>query len=618
MKGLTRKLDPLHKKIIWLELLCISAWVFIMCIYISPGSFTYTLGNMIRNPMLIALNALPVVCMLILLFCLTQNSFISGFIVNTVFGLLNYANLLKIDGRDDPLVPGDFGLLREALQATGEYRLDMHYGILAIIILSSIAMLLLGVCLGKSEKRHLMRRIICIIVTAAAFVGAYFGLYSDRELYASFPVSVTYNVTAAFDELGFNYCFIYNLDMYTNEKPVGYSEAEVKEYIKEYDTELSQSEKPQVLMIMCEAFSDLFENDVFTYSDAEHPMKSYYEVVNSSNAVSGKIVVPNFGAGTANTEFDVLSGMQTNLISQVSNSALRSFHKDIPSIATAFAENGYDTFYMHPGESWFYNRNSALSHMGIDDMLFKEGFDDNTRLYDTAFLETLKVQLEQRTANGEKLFTYSTTIQNHQAYNYNKYPFDVPEVQTTAPLSDEAKEFLSVYGYGIKCSSDMLLELTEYLNSLSEPYVLVFFGDHLPNLGADYLSYGELGLNTGKTDTLDHTVDTFCVPFVIWCNDAYLNGQSAEDTFERLDLPNDGRISASFLGEITLELAGCEKADPFFMFLSELRREIPVIKTGIIASSDGVLTDEPDEQQQELMNKLHCWQYYRMVNQKNN
>ena len=35
----------------------------------------------------------------------------------------------------------------------------------------------------------------------------------------------------------------------------------------------------------------------------------------------------------------------------------------------------------------------------------------------------------------------------------------------------------------------MLEELTEYLDSLDAPYLLVFFGDHQPNLGGHYLAY---------------------------------------------------------------------------------------------------------------------------------
>lgn len=615
MIQLREKLKRYHNKAVWAELIVMACFTLLMCVYISPGAFRHSLGFMLKNPLLIALNLLPIAVFLLVLYFIFSNSFISGGVTNLIFGLMNYANLLKVEGRDDPFVPGDFALLREALQATGEYRLDMHPAIIALIVLSSAAMILLGVWLGRTEKRPVPHRVIGAVLSVAVFCGCFFTVYRDRELYASFPVSSEYNVTDIFNELGFNYCFLYNFDLYAAEKPEGYSPETVERDIEEYTSEKPGGERPQVLMIMCEAFSDLFENDAFTYSDADHPMCAYREVCASPNAVTGEIVVPNFGAGTANTEFDVLTGMQTNLINRTSNSAMRSFFKDIPSAATALADRGYDTMYLHPGDSWFYNRDSALSHMGIESRVFSEAFDEETRCLDTAFLDVLWDELSDRTSGGEKLFTYATTIQNHQAYNYAKYDFDIPRVQTELSLSADAEEYLSVYGYGIKCSSEMLLELTDRLNTLTEPYVLVFFGDHLPNLGPDYLSYRELGLDLGDGGSPEQLVDSCTVPFVIWVNDAYLDGRDASEIFSDLELPADGRISACFLGEIALELAGCETADPYFSFLSELRRELPIIKSGIVGTADGTLISHPDDAQNALVGRLHCWQYYRMVTQ---
>ena len=605
------KLRTIHNKIIWAELLALTAWIFLLDTFIAPGSFLHALKWMAQNPLLILLNLLPVAALLLIIYFICANSFVAGGITNLIFGLMSYVNLLKIDGRDDPFVPADIALLREALQATGEYRLDMHYGIAALVLLSTALFIFLGIYLGKSEKRRLIPRIIGIALCVAAFLGAFFTLYRDSDIYNSFPVSVNYNVTTAFDELGFNYCFLYNFDLYSVDKPDGYSESEIEACIDEFEPR-QQTQQPQVLMIMCEAFTELTAEDAFSYSDDEQPLKNYYAVKNSDNCISGSIVVPNFGAGTANTEFDVLSGMQTNLISDTSNSALRTFHKDIPTVATALSSQGYDTFYFHQGQSWFYNRNSALSFMGVESLRFDEG----ETWSDADFLDELKAELESRTADSEKLFTYATTIQNHQAYNYAKYGTELPKVQTSVALTPETEECLSVYAYGLKCSSDMLLELTEYLNSLDEPYILVFFGDHLPNLGAGFQGYGELGLDIGETSTPGQVVDNHSTPYIIWANDAYLRGRTMAEAAEGLDLPAEGKISACFLGEVALELADAKDVDPYFSFLGELRRICPVIKTGIVGYPDGSYTENPTAEELELIAKMHCWQYYRLVTQK--
>ncbi len=595
MNNKLQKLRDIHNRCILLELILMTGWIYALCVYIAPGSFRHTAGFMLHNPLLILLNGLPIAVLLLVIYFAFSNSFAAGAAANAVFGLLSYANLLKIDGRDDPLVPADILLLREALQASGDYRLDLHPGLIALIVLSTAALIALAVLFGKTRKRPAVPRIIGIVLSLAVFTGAFFGLYRDRELYASFPVSSEYNMTTMFNELGLNYCFLYNFNLYSVDKPEGYSASEVESYIAEQETVESEGVKPQILMVMCEAFNDITDAEAFTYSDEDDPMRGFYEVAQSPNSISGHIVVPNFGAGTANTEFDVLTGMQTNLISATSNSALRSFHHSVPSMATLLSGEGYDSLYFHPGNSWFYNRDSALSFLGIKDRVFVEDLEDKSNM-ESAFLKNLKTLISERTQNGERLFAYATTIQNHQAYTYSKYDFDVPKVQTSVELSDYAEELLSVYAYGVKCSSDMLLELTEYLNSLDEPYILVFFGDHRPNLGADYLAYKEIGM-----DIENDVISNCSAPFVIWANDAYAASADFAERFASLDMPEDGYISASFLGEVTLELAGCAKSEPFFSFLSELRREVPVIKTGVNSDAE-----------QPLIDKLHCWQYYRM------
>lgn len=595
MNRIRSKAISLHNKLIWLELTALVVWVFLMSAYIAPGSFVYSMGFMLQNPMLILLNILPVAFLTLIVYFVFSNSFAAGAVSNVVFGLLAYANLLKIDGRDDPLVPADVILLREALKASGDYRLDLHVGIIILLVLSTALFIALAIWLGKTEKRPVRPRITASVVCAAVFAASFFGLYSDKELYSSFPVSSQYNVTTIFNELGLNYCFLYNFNLNTVDRPEGYSEKQVESYIAEQQVSQAEGVRPNIIMIMCEAFNDITDADAFAYSEEDDPMRGYYEVADDENSVSGHIVVPNFGAGTANTEFDVLTGMQTNLISDASTSAMRSFHRDVPSMASLLGELGYNSLYFHPGDSWFYNRNSALSHLGVDDLVFVEDLEDKSNM-DSVFLENLKALVEERTQNGERLFAYATTIQNHQAYTYSKYDFDVPKVKTNVQLSAEADELLSVYTYGVECSSEMLLELTEYLNGQSEPYLLVFFGDHRPNLGSDYLAYREIGM-----DISSDVIQNCSAPYVIWANDAYAQTDDFAERMAALELPEGGYISASFLGEVTLELAGCADCDPFFGFLSELRREIPVIKNGVNTDAE-----------QPLIYKLRCWQYYRM------
>ncbi len=116
----------------------------------------------------------------------------------------------------------------------------------------------------------------------------------------------------------------------------------------------------------------------------------------------------------------------------------------------------------------------------------------------------------------------------------------------------------------------MLGRLRDSFADRSEPVVLVFFGDHLPYLGDNQLGYQERGSpvasgggRTGKIPScsLPQT------PYVIWANDAAAELLDWDRAVEALDLPENGTISASFLGATVLELTGRGEQTPWVAFL---------------------------------------------------
>ena len=122
-------------------------------------------------------------------------------------------------------------------------------------------------------------------------------------------------------------------------------------------TEPEDASDINVIFVMNEAFSDVLNEDVFVFPEGEHPMEVYNELASGENAWAGHIIVPYFAGGTADTEFDVATGMQTNLLNPNSPSltAFRTVNRDLDSIFRVFGAEGYTSCFMHPGDSWFYN-----------------------------------------------------------------------------------------------------------------------------------------------------------------------------------------------------------------------------------------------------------------------
>ena len=581
---------------------------------LQQGSLLATLSAFWAEPILFVLNLWPVAALALLFYFLLGNAWYGAGLTTLIWGLLSYINLVKVDARGDPFVPDDILLLTEGMEAVGSYQLNMHWGKLALLLGLSLALILLGTGV-KSARPRLVIRLVAALTVVAAFGTTMAFLYPDSELYDRMEGPNRANVPAVYEAFGFPYCFLHNFNLYPVDKPPGYNAQEAASYEDTYrEAEAAPETAPNILMVMCEAFTDLPNQAAFTYTGENNPIAAYNRL--AEQTLSGHLVVSNTGAGTANTEFDVLTGMMTNRIGTGTTSAFRVVHRNIDSIPRMLTQAGYRTFFLHPGQNWFYNRESVYSYLGITDQVFQDAFSRSDLvgdwISDAGFLRVLKESLEARQGDTP-LFTYAVTIQNHQSYGAGKYGYVPDPPQTDIALSDAARTYLSVYFKGLQDSAAMLEELTEYLDSLDAPYLLVFFGDHQPNLGGHYLAYRELDPNYGSTDTVEETLQPYTVPYLIWGNAAYRQDHDLLAQAQAWNLPET--ISSHYLGALTCQLAGYQGHDGYFDFLNALREQLPVSSVYGYQLSDGSYTDTLPDDLQALEDIRWKWQYYRLMEQ---
>ncbi len=604
---------------LWQTLLTIFVIAVITTLFsvaIQPGAFTKSLFDIISRPLLIVLNGFPVLVLVIIGYFAFGNVFFGASAASLLSLLLSYVNLLKIEGRDDAFVPSDIGLFREGVSSMASYGLELHIPLLILIIVFSVALFTLGFFI-KSAKPKVLYRTLSAVVTVVVFSLSVKFVYTNTALYNSFPVPQMYNIPSVFNTLGFNYCFLRNFNLYPVDKPDGYKPSEVQKWEIEYLLQKEQNVTPNVIMVMGEAFSDISNDEVFDFeSDEQNPCYKYNLLTSSERAISGHIAVSNIAAGTANTEFDILTGMPTNMISDATTSSFRVINKKTPTVASILKDNGYATSFLHPGDSWFYNRSSVYKHFGIDDQVFNESFDlknDTTAdglVTDKAFLRELTEKIE---SNPNPQFIYSVTIQNHQAYNYTKYPDATPDVPIKTDISDVSMQNLSVYLRGVRDTADMVYELAEYIDKMQQPTILVFFGDHLANLGEDCLAYRELGMNIGKTDTPQNTLEAYKTPFLIYGNTAYC--EQVDFAKAKQDLELAPVINSNYLGAAVLELIGFVGNDAYFDFLNTARRKLPVfrLKENVYCDNEGNYSNSvTDEVNLDIIDKIDKWEYHRL------
>ena len=607
---------------ILLGLAC-SVVVTLFVLWVHPVSVLAMLGKMLRQPLILFLNWLPIALLTAAFAFAFRNVFFSSALVGLIVGAMSLINRVKLTIRGEPFVPRDISLIKEAADAAGSYDMTLPWFQIGCLVVMTAVFIVLGVLLPlkKSEdapkKRGALVRVMGFVLCLAVLVGAVGLVYSSTDLYNSFETTEPYNLSSVNNELGFAYYFCYHFSTYKIEKPEGFDRDEAASWETGYESAPDAADV-NVVFVMNEAFSDILNEDVFVFPEGENPMEVYNTLAEGENAWAGHIVVPYFAGGTADTEFDVASGMQTNLLNPAAPSltAFRTVNRDLDSIFRIFGADGYTSCFMHPGQSWFYNRENVYDWFGADESFFVEDFDAEYKgswVTDESVLRELVSRFEEKSAGGGLDFTYAVTIQNHMSYTAEKYgDYVCPEVETTAELSPEIQTAVNVYAEGIRDANAMLEDLTEFYSEQSEPVLLVFFGDHLPYLGDNRQGYAELGLPAASVTGGEDPFAAYTAPVLFWCNDAAAEALDFANAIEALDLPADGRISACYLGAVVLELTGRGEVSPWFAFLNEMRRELPVLHNGYYESADGEITTEPTAEEAALVSRMRCWAYYKL------
>lgn len=620
--------------------------ITLLALWCQPNALRTVLAVFKAQPLLIVLNALPIGLLLLAFAFLFRNIFYSGALVNFFVCALSLANRVKIEVRDEPVFPRDFSLLREVGSAIQSFDIRYPVKAIAVVVLTTALLVGLGVLFpshpvsfaalkAKLTKRDAAaafpgrcwpERIVGAVLSFGVLTALIFTVYASNDLYNSFRVSNAYYVPAVFNELGFPYCFCHQFTTYPVDKPEGFSKSEAAGW--ETGEQSGLGKDVNIIMVMNEAFSDITDGSMFNWAEGDDPLPNLHALQNDPHALTGHIVVPGFAGGTANTEFDVLTGMQTNALSDTTTSAMRVINRNLDSLFRVFGADGYRTSFYHPGDAWFYNRENVYRWLGAENTVFAKDMQDpeykGRWVTDDYMAGQIEQEFETAVSEGRPLFNYTTTIQNHMSYTADKYGegHTFAPVSVTADISDETRTMLEVYTEGVRDADAMLGRLTAYFAERSEPVVLVFYGDHLPYLGDNQKGYAELGSEVAIAEN-DRT-DILCsykTPYVIWTNAAAADALDWEAAAKQLALPEDGTVSAAFLGSVLLDLTGRGGESPWFDFLSSVRRLVPVVQKKIYILTDGELianrdllerTDETAAALKAAIRKWRCWSYYKL------
>lgn len=289
-----------------------------------------------------------------------------------------------------------------------------------------------------------------------------------------------------------------------NTKPESYS-VEAVDSIKNRlvrETEALPLERPNIIFVQLESFFDPYIIEHLSFS--EDPIPNFRKLKNEYT--SGELYVPTVAGGTANTEFEVLTGCCLDFFGAGEfpyYSILKE--KTCESLAVDLRAIDYTATAIHNYTGSFYYRDTVYDNLGFNRYISKE-FMDGYDLTPMGWPEDEILQSIIRDVMDStqgKDFIYTVTVQTHG--KYIELPEEMEAVITVEGARDEHEKLTMEYFLTLLVDVDKLVgALVEEYSQYDEDVMIVFFGDHLPGL--------EL------TDDVLSTQNIYATEYVIWTN----------------------------------------------------------------------------------------------------
>jgi len=463
---------------------------------VSRGSFGGILLFLEKNPFAFFYNGLIILATLSIGLLVKRRVFVY-FVVSSIWLILGTTNGVILSFRMTPFTVADLSLMETGLGVLPNYFSNMELmGLGGGVILLLILYLLLFLFAPKCKNYSLKKSVLVILIIALGLTGS-----TQLGLRQNWLSTVFGNLGYAYDDYGFPYCFI-NTWLNTGVGlPSDYSEEKMKEILQEVKQDstaataglLSQEEHtPNIVIVQLESFFD--PTLIKGLGVSEDPIPNFHALQKKYS--TGYLMVPSIGAGTANTELEVLSGMRVRFFGP-GEYPYKTILKDhtTETIAYNLKELGYATHAIHNHRGVFYGRNAVYPNLGFDSFTSLEymaNAEMNPKKWakDKVLTEEIMTAL-QSTEKKDLVFTVS--VQGHGKYPtkkvYNNPPITVSGI--------ENKGDAYAYEYYVNQIHEMdqfIKELTDTLSEYDEDVVLVLYGDHLPSLeiSNDILKNGDL------------------------------------------------------------------------------------------------------------------------------
>jgi phosphoglycerol transferase MdoB-like AlkP superfamily enzyme len=212
------------------------------------------------------------------------------------------------------------------------------------------------------------------------------------------------------------------------------------------------------------------------------------------------------------------------------------------------SNSGYNTIASHPNFAAFWNRVNAYKRLGFADYWSKADFNlddmNGPFLSDQSLYQQIWAKQQAMRESKKPLFNYIVTYFGHLDYPLNKAR---PSVIKLADKPSTIERYVNTVYYKTK----ELMDFYETIRKEDPDALIVMFGDHLPNLGANYSGYVESGLmNASKADfDAPMFLNYSKTPLIV------VNGKKGVQTYHELPMFKVPELITGLLGDKQTSLA---------------------------------------------------------------
>ncbi len=509
----------------WPAIRCIlSATVLNLLIeLLNQRSVSAAFSRLVTAPTLMLYNFLLILVVLSFS-CLFRRQIFAMTLLSVPWLAISISNFVLQCFRSTPLSAVDFKLLLSVIYIMDVYLTVWQMILILVAILAVIALLVLLCIKASKQERHWKSSIALIVVSALLVAGG-----TPLLLHMDILSNGYSNLNKAYHDYGLPYCFLVSVFDHGIDEPEEYSEQVVENVLDSLEATRPEPTpsgganaapdptpgpantaetpvQPNVVFLQLESFIDVNDLTGLTYS--ENPVPYFEEL--KETCPSGLLTVPTYGAGTVNTEFEVITGMNLDYFGAGEYPYITVLRdQTCESVAYNLKENGYAATAIHNNTATFYDRNLVFADLGFDRFISEE------YMYQLEYTSVgwpkdrcLTSEILKSLSSTDSLdLIYAISVQPH-----GKYPSDLEAelaepIQITSGFTEDEESLQAAYTYyinQIKEVDDFLRELTTALTAYSEPVMLILYGDHLPNFELE------------ETDVA--TGNLFQTEYVIWTN----------------------------------------------------------------------------------------------------